>query len=173
VRVLQRPIEEAGLLYGLTTAVGVLIGSIGGGALCDVLTRRDRRWIAWFPALAFALAVLPNCLMFFANDLTVFLWVSTLGWILLNAGLPAVFAAAHAVCGSARRATAIALLLFLNNLLGFGLGPAMTGALSDAFSAHLGAGGLRYALSCVMILIAPAAMFIYSAARTLPQELED
>lgn len=171
-RVIGSPIADAGLYYGMTSALAVLIGSLAGGSLCDMLVRRDKRWIAWFPATGYALAAVPSVLMFLIDDLTLFLFVSTLSGILLYASLPAAFAAVHAVCGSARRATAIALVLFFGNLLGFGLGPVLTGALSDAFSASMGPTGLRYALLLVMALTVPTSLLMFSAAKSVPGDLE-
>jgi len=171
-RVLGIPVGKVGLYYGFVTALSVLIGSLAGGWLCDWLVSRDKRWIAWFPAAGFALATIPDSLMFLSSDFTVFLWVSLLGGILLNMALPTAFAAVHAVCGNARRATAIALVLFAGNLLGFGLGPAATGLLSDLFGSHFGVEGLRYAVLLVMALTLPAAAAIYSAAEALPGDLE-
>lgn len=172
-RVIGSPIADAGLYFGLTSAFAVLIGSLAGGALCDLLVRRDTRWIAWFPAAGYALAAVPSTLMFLIDDLAWFLFVSTLGGILLYAALPAAFSAVHAVCGGARRATAIALVLFFGNLLGFGLGPVITGALSDLFSASVGPSGLRYALLLVMALTVPTSVLMFRAAKFVPQDLED
>lgn len=172
VRVVGSPMQEAGLYYGMTSAMAVFVGSILGGMLSDRLVRRDRRWVVWFPALGYALSVLPSTLMFLIDDLPLFLVVSTISNILLYASLPAAFAAVHAVCGSARRATAIALVLFFGNLLGFGLGPIVTGALSDLFSQSHGVAGLRYALVIVMTLTVPTAYFIYRSARTVSQDWE-
>jgi len=173
VRVIESPIEQAGLYYGATSAFAVLIGSLAGGAIQDALSRRDPRWIVRFPAIAFGLAAVPNCAMFLIDDLPTFLVVSTIGGILLYAALPAAFAAIHAVCGSARRATAIAVVLFFGNLLGFGLGPVITGALSDHFSAIHGPEGLRYALIIVMALTVPTAYFFYRASGKVAEDLED
>lgn len=171
-RVIGSPIADAGLYFGLTSALAVLIGSLAGGSLCDLLVRRDKRWIAWFPAAGYALAAVPSTLMFLIDDMTTFLFVSTLSGILLYASLPAAFAAVHAVCGSARRATAIALVLFFGNLLGFGLGPVITGALSDLFSAWMGPTGLRYALLLVMLLTVPTSVLMFRAAKWVPQDIE-
>jgi MFS family permease len=118
------------------------------------------------------LAAIPSAAMFLIDDLRLFVFVSTLSGILLYASLPAAFSAVHAVCGSARRATAIALVLFFGNLLGLGLGPVITGALSDAFSASSGPTGLRYALLLVMLLTAPTSLLMFSAAKSVPQDLE-
>lgn len=173
VRVIGSPIDVGGLWYGFASAGAVLVGSLAGGALCDRLSARDKRWIAWFPAIAFGLAFLPNTLMFLIDGLAPFLVVSTIGGVLLYAALPAAFAAVHAVCGTARRSTAIALILFFGNLLGFGLGPVFTGFLSDTFSAVHGPGGLRYALMIVMALTLPVAVFMFAAAASVTKDLED
>ncbi len=171
-RVIGSPIEDAGLYFGLTSALAVLIGSLAGGSLCDLLVRRDKRWIAWFPALGYALAAIPSTLMFLIDDLAMFLFVSTLSGILLYASLPAAFSAVHAVCGSARRATAIALILCFGTMLGYGLGPVITGALSDLFSASMGPAGLRYALLLVMAMTVPTSILMFSAAKSVPDDLE-
>lgn len=173
VRVVKVPIADAGLYYGMTSALAVLIGSLAGGALCDWLVRRDRRWVAWFPGLGFVLASVPCTLMFLIDDFRVFLAVSTLGGILLYASLPASFAAVHVVCGGVRRATAIALLLFFGNLIGFGLGPWATGWLSDLFSVSHGAAGLRYALMIIMALVLPSGIITLAAARHIIADRED
>lgn len=173
VRVVKVSIADAGLYYGMTSAFAVLVGSLAGGALCDMLVRRDRRWVAWFPGLGFVLAAVPCTLMFLIDDFRAFLVVSTLGGILLYASLPASFAAVHVVCGGVRRATAIALLLFFGNLLGFGLGPWATGWLSDLFSASHGAAGLRYALMIIMALVLPSGLITLAAARHIIADRED
>lgn len=173
VRVIGSPIASAGLYYGATSAVAVLVGSLGGGALCDWLIRRDKRWVVWFPALGFGLSAIPNCGMFLIDDLGWFLVVSTIGGLLLYASLPAAFTAIHAICGNARRATAIAVILFLGNLLGFGLGPVMTGALSDYFGVTHGPAGLRYGLLIVMALTIPTAILMASAAPGIAKDLKD
>lgn len=173
VRVVKVSIADAGLYYGMTSAFAVLVGSLAGGALCDWLVRRDRRWVAWFPGLGFVLASVPCTLMFLIDDFHAFLLVSTLGGILLYASLPASFAAVHVVCGGVRRATAIALLLFFGNLIGFGLGPWATGWLSDLFSASQGAAGLRYALMIIMALVLPSGIITLAAARHIIADRED
>ncbi|MEX6631923.1 spinster family MFS transporter [Hyphococcus lacteus] len=173
VRVIGSPIEQSGFYFGITSGIAVLIGSLAGGSICDVLSKRDARWVAWFPAAGFALATLPNALMFLVNDLFVFLIVSFFGGLLLYASLPAAFSAVHAVCGTKRRATSIALVLFFGNLIGFGLGPVVTGALSDMFSKTYGQEGLRYALLIIMLLTSVAAGLFYSAGQTIRKDMED
>jgi MFS family permease len=173
IRVIGSPIEIAGPYYGLASALAVLIGGVGGGFLCDLLARRDKRWIVWFPTLGYALAAIPSTLMFLIDDLTLFVIVSAISGTLLFAALPATFAAIHAICGSARRATAIALVLFFGNLLGSGLGPVVAGALSDAFGIAFGPMGLRYALVIVIALTLPVAIMMYRASGSVLSDIED
>jgi predicted MFS family arabinose efflux permease len=172
-RVLGYPIATAGYYFGITSAFAVFAGSIAGGILSDWMVRRDRRWLVWFPGAVFILAGIPNSGMFLIDRLPAFLAVSTLGMLLLNASLPAAFSAVHAVCGARRRATAIALILFLVNSIGFGLGPLLTGAMSDMFTARYGVAGLRYALFVVMLLIPVAGLLLLSAARSVREDCED
>lgn len=172
-RVLGYPIEQAGYYFGITSAFAVFAGSIAGGFLSDWMVRRDQRWLVWFPGAIFILAGIPNSVMFLINSLPAFLAVNTLGMLLLNASLPAAFSAVHAVCGGKRRATAIALVLFLVNSIGFGLGPLLTGMLSDMFTARYGAAGLRYALLVAMLLVPLAGLLLVSAARSVREDCED
>jgi MFS family permease len=172
-RVLGYPIAEAGYYFGITSAFAVFAGSIAGGIASDWMVRRDQRWLVWFPGLVFILAGIPNSAMFLIDSLPAFLAVSTLGMFLLNASLPAAFSAVHAVCGRKRRATAIALVLFLVNSVGFGLGPLFTGVLSDVFTAHYGTSGLRYALLAAMLLLPIAGLLLLTAGRSVGADCED
>jgi hypothetical protein len=70
------------------------------------------------------------------------------------------------------RALASAILLFILNIIGLGLGPFLVGVLSDLLSDSLGRESLRYA-----ILIATAAYFwagahFIFAGRTIRQALQ-
>ena len=92
----------------------------------------------------------------------------------LTAGVPSAFAAIHVVCGTERRALSIALLFFFANLVGLGLGPVITGVLSDALAAGHGSGeGLRLALMIIMTLLLPAGWLMLRAAKHLRGDAED
>jgi MFS family permease len=92
----------------------------------------------------------------------------------LASAVPAAFTAIHVVCGSRRRAFAIAITFFFANLLGLGLGPVITGALSDAFAvAHGKAEGLRYALMASTTVLLPAGWLMLRAVRTFRADAED
>ncbi len=71
------------------------------------------------------------------------------------------------------RATASALFLFINNLIGIGLGSYLLGLLSDELRVLVGAESLRYAiLAGTVFYFVAAALFIY-ASRHLDAEWQD
>jgi MFS family permease len=173
IRLMHVPLAVVSVSYGTVSAVGSLIGTLGGGWLADYLSRRDIRWLAWLPAAACALTAPLYVVAFSLHSFVAFLALGFVAEILLVGGLPPVFAAIHAVCGSRRRATAIALVLFSATLLGGGFGPLVTGAISDALTAVYGAEGLRYALTLMMTLLLATGGFFYLFGRAMPADLED
>lgn len=173
IRVLHLPLARFSVPYGCVTAVASLIGTLGGGLIADRAGTRDIRWLAWLPAVTCGLAVPALIVTFSRADLSSFLAADFVAWMLVSASLPPVFSAIHAVCGSCRRATAVALVLFSSTLLGSGFGPLMSGALSDALTEVYGIDGLRYSLMLMVSLLAFAAGFFYLFGRSMPADLDD
>lgn len=78
---------------------------------------------------------------------------------------PTISAIQHLVPPS-MRAVASAIFLFVNNLIGLGLGTLIIGALSDAFSARFDQDSLRYAiLAGTGFYVLSAVLFALSARR--------
>jgi MFS family permease len=177
-------LAEASRWLALIMVAGGAIGTYGGGWLADRLAskRRDARYQVWVPGISL-LINFPLALFAFTLPVkAVVLWL-----MIPMVGIGAMylgptFATTQSLVGLRERALAGALLLFIINLIGLGLGPLLTGVLSDAFKAHLvaqGVGpteavaqGLRYAL-CSMVSVSLLAAFHYQrAARTLRRDLE-
>ena len=70
------------------------------------------------------------------------------------------------------RSLASAILLFINNIIGLGLGPLMIGVLSDYFSADYGA-RLPYAMVTSALLAIWASFHLWLASRTLRADIEN
>jgi hypothetical protein len=68
---------------------------------------------------------------------------------------------------------AVALMLFFANLIGLGLGPLITGALSDQFSATYGPIGLRYALAIAFGVLVPAGIALWASASSIERDSEN
>jgi MFS family permease len=172
VRVLKVTLTEVGSAYGAVTAVASIVGTVLGGFLTDRLSKRNLAWLGWWPALGLILCWPLYEGMLLAPTFTMALIFAGMAGIVLNAAVPAMFACLHAVCGSARRAMAVAVVFFFANLIGLGLGPVLAGAMSDAFSAIHGPVGIRYALLIVMTLLLPCAWLLVMSARHVATDVE-
>lgn len=173
IRVHGLSVTQAGAVYGLISAFASIIGSVVGGGLADRLARQDAAWLARLPGwgLIVALPFYEAALLApTANAMAAMLF---LGGAILIGVVPPMFAAVQLVCGSARRAMAVAIIYFFANLVGLGAGPVIAGALSDYLAASHGAAeGLRYALMIVMIGLVPSGIFMLRASRDLAADAE-
>jgi hypothetical protein len=83
------------------------------------------------------------------------------------------FAMTQALATVRMRSVATSLLLFIQTLIGNGLGPATTGYISDWMVPTLQRDSLRYALVIIGVVNLWAAVHYAWAARTLRQDLAD
>ncbi|MHB8477560.1 MAG: spinster family MFS transporter [Steroidobacteraceae bacterium] len=170
VRSFHLTLLHASLGFGALVLVGGLIGIWFGGALADRYGEKRRGMYAYIPAIAF-LATLP---FYAAGVLSTTLWISFAVLLVPTAlGLawlgPVLAAVQHLVPGN-MRATASALFLFINNLIGIGLGTTLIGVVSDLTRARFGAESLRYAILAGTGFYLLAALLLIFAARRLAEE---
>jgi predicted MFS family arabinose efflux permease len=174
IRVHGLKVAAAGATFGAISAIGAVIGNLGGGALADRLAARDLRWLARLAGWALILGLPFYELAFLSPNTAMMAPLLLLAMIVLTSVIPPLFAALHVVCGSGRRALAVATVFFFANLVGLGLGPVVTGAISDHLAVFYGTGdGLRYALMIVMAVLLPAGWLMLRAARYLKQDAEE
>ena len=88
------------------------------------------------------------------------------------AWLGPVLAALQQLVPPSMRATASALFLFINNLIGIGLGSTLIGVLSDVLRVRAGVESLRYAILAGTGFYVVAAMFYLFASRHLERDWE-
>ena len=161
---------DRSLLFGAVLLVGGTIGIMLGGILGDRLGSSHPRGYALVPGAAFVL-ILPIYLLAFNLD---DLWLATPLFVIGNAlaltWLGPVVTAITNLVPADMRATASAAFLFINNLVGLGLGTAVIGMISDALSAQYGAESLRYSAMVVACLYALAALLMLLAARRLERD---
>lgn len=167
-------VSQAGATFGAVSAVAAVIGSLGGGALADRLGARNISWLPRFAGWTMIAAIPLYELALSASTLYAMVPALLLAVTVHSAVVPPAFSAVHVVCGSKRRALAVAVVFFFANLIGLGLGPILSGALSDAFGAVYGsAEGLRYALMAMMTVLLPAGWLMLRAARNFESDAED
>ena len=167
-------IATISLLYGVSSAIGAIIGNPLGGMIADRLAARDISWLATLPGLGLLIAWPMFEVALISPNFWVMFGLIFIAGTFLQGAIPPMFSALHAVCGERRRATAVAIAFFFANLIGLGIGPVLAGALSDAMSVHFGSGdGLRYALMIVMCVFLPCGYFLLRAGRHLAADRED
>lgn len=184
----------AGAVAGISTGLGTFLG----GFLSDRLSPRHPRVHAWLPALGVGFAIPLYVASFLQPDfLPAFIFL-LLAPIFHYLYLGPMYAVAHGVSAPRQRATAIAILLLIVNLIGYGLGPPFVGAANDFFAAQIladtgsltlaqcdprtvaqenaavcasaDAAGLKYALACAMAFLAWAGAHFLLAGRTLVKD---
>ena len=164
---------ELGTWLALIMGVGGAIGVFWGSYIAERLAKFDVRWYMWMPTITGMICVPFMIATYVVEGAYTALIVSIVPGILFNVYLGNSLAMTHALVGLRMRAVASAILFFLINLIGMGLGPWGVGLLSDMLSAELGNGSLRYA----MLYLLPAAMgwsavHFLLASRTLQKDLE-
>jgi MFS family permease len=157
---------DAGWVSG-GAAVGSVVGGLVAGSLTDRLVRRDRRWQMGVPIVGLALA-LPVGWAYLAlsagQPVAAAVGVAAFAFLIAFWIAP-TYAALSLVVPAERRATANALMMMAGALLGGGLGPVLTGGLSDLLVPWAGPHGLRWALAAVIGLLAGAVWFMTRALR--------
>ena len=153
--------------YSLVFTMGTLVATISGGLLFDKLYRRDARWALWIQAVSYGAALPLGLLWLFAPSYTAMILVTPL-FVFAN-GLYATpaYALVQALSGPKLRSTAAAIFMVVANLVGFGIGPWLAGALSDSLGAH----GLRYALAIILLAGPVGAVFLLNATKSLCADL--
>lgn len=160
----------ASLGYGAILLVGGLFGIWMGGFLSDRLARRSKAAYALVPAAAF-IGTLPFYAVGISSEI---LWVALLLMLIPTAlglvWLGPVTAAVQGLVPHAMRSTTSAIFLFVNNLIGIGIGTPAIGWLSDHLKARLGDDSLRYAILAGTGFYVLAALFLALAAIRLPRD---
>ena len=156
-------------LIGLTGMVGTFFG----GYLADIFGTRDKRWYMALPGVSTLLAV-PFAVVFYTtSDPYVALFLAIPGTVLGAMYLGPTFAMTQTLVTPAMRALASAILLFVLNLIGLGLGPVAAGMLSDFLRPEYGEESIRYSLFTLAVCgnLWSAAHY-YFASRTIREDLE-
>jgi len=153
----------------LAVSIGVFggLGAFLGGRLADWAAGRHLAGAMWVVATA-KLAAAPLVVWFFLEtNLTVALIVYLPALVLGAFYLGPSFAMIQTRAPLKMRALCSAIMLFIVNLVGMGLGPQAVGILSDVFAANYGSDSLRYALLILSFAAVWGAWHYYLAGRHL------
>ena len=172
IRIHDMGIAETATYFGLVIGVASAIGTVLGGTLADRLAKRDIRMYTWLPAAGVLVAFPFYVAAMLQDNPYVAIAILVVPSLLNSLWLGPSFGTIQNLAPMRMRALASAILLFILNIIGLGLGPFLVGVMSDLLAPTYGQGSLG-----VAILIATAAYFwagahFLLAGRTLRQDLE-
>jgi predicted MFS family arabinose efflux permease len=174
VRSYAIPIDQISIIalpLGCIIGFGGAVGAFAGGYLGDRLSLRDVRWSMWLPGIANLLAVPFAAAAILSRDMNVSLMLYVIPLAFSYMYLGPTLATTHALVSPRMRALASAVLFFVINLIGLGLGPTLVGLLSDALIPSHGVESLRYALIVTVLFNMWSALHYYLASRHLRADL--
>jgi len=162
---------QIGFLLAVTTGIFGFIGTAMAGVIADRLGKADLGRTMLVPVYA-TFAGLPFAPIFYLSPSLTWTIVALCIPSLLGASyLGPAYSATQGLVPLRMRATAAAILLFVLNMIGLGLGPQTVGIVSDLLQPLLGADSLRWALLSTVITTMAGAYFYWQASRTLHKDM--
>lgn len=162
-------LTQVGIYGAIFGGVAGVLGTVAGGALMVRLHPRDPRWELWLPAACYFGSLPLYAASFAATNLTAALGLQFVAVFLAAGGGAVALSAIQSFAEPHRRATAVAVMMFLSSLIGLGLGPAAVGAASDFLIERLGPQSLRYSLMLSTTFLGWASFHFFCAARAAQQ----
>jgi len=164
-------IAEVGTVLALVSGVSGALGTFLGGYLSDRYGTKDKRWYLWIPMLGIALAYFPYLNMLLTDHISSGLTLIFFALILNSFYLGPCIALSHALVEPGMRAMTSAVLFFVLNMIGLGLGPFLTGLVSDMLVPAYGDQALRYSMLATTQVYLLALLMFALAAKRLPADL--
>ena len=158
-------LAEVGALVGPPAVLGGIAGGILAGILATRLIQKSGRRAAGLlvPIVALPLAIPAYATFLFAPSLSIVVPAIAVMNFLLSSGLGACVALAVSLVASTQRGVTSTVMLIVQNLLAFALGPLIIGLVSDGLAPAYGEESLRYALATMLIAPLVASVMLWIA----------
>ncbi len=161
---------ETALFVAGTLLTGGIAGMLSGGWLADRLGQGHRAWYAWLPAIAYVVGAPLWAAGVAGSDPVIAFLLILIPQGLSFVWLGPVLTAVQHLVEPAARATASALFLLINNLIGLAAGIYALGALSDVLTPFFGGQALRMAIIWSLGLYGLAGVFMAFAGPALRRD---
>ncbi|QIB65104.1 spinster family MFS transporter [Kineobactrum salinum] len=148
---------EAGGYIGAINGIGGFVLTIVVGIVADRLSRRDLLWNLWIPATLFAVSAPFAVITFLSHSPAVILGCFAVSASLVTACAAPIISYSQQTLPSTVHAMITALIFLVLNIVGFGVGPLMVGALSDYLVPWV---GQTAALQLALLYLAPPALML-------------
>lgn len=173
VRSFQLSLLDASLFYGALLLIGGLAGIWLGGSLADRFGADRRGAYVIIPAIAFIATVPFYVVGILSPNLTLTFFAMLVPTALGLVWLGPVLSAIQHVVPPNMRATASAIFLFINNLIGIGIGTMAIGMLSDGLQLRFGDDSLRYAILAGTSFYVMASILFLLSSKWLKDDWEE
>ena len=164
-------IGDIGIVLAFSSGVCGAIGTFGGGYLADRFGTKDRRWYLWIPLIGCLAGFPPYVLSIWTDNTVLAVACIIIANLLATFYLGPCIALSHSMVGPGMRALTSAILFFVLNMIGLGMGPFITGLQSDLLQPAFGDQNLRYSMLITAQAKLVAVGCFYMAARKLPADL--
>jgi len=171
-RVHLMPREDIGLYAGFILGTAGALGTIVGGYLADRLGKKDSSWYIKVSAYSAILAIPFLLLYYFHSSVNIVLISLFIAYTLISTFLGPSIAITHSLVPPHMRAFASAILFFVLNLIGLGLGPLFVGIISDYLEPTMGVLSIRWALASTLVVSLVAIGLFFKASKHLNKDLE-
>ena len=163
---------EMGALLGPIFGLSGAIGSFAGGFMTDYFGKKDKRWYLKIPAYSIILSIVFAAgTLFLQNTISSIICLGCCA-LLQSMYLGPSIAVAHCLVPASMRSLTSAVLFFVLNLVGLGLGPLAVGMISDQLAPTLGIESLRWAMSIILVVGAVSTILFFVSAKKLVADLE-
>ena len=160
-------VTEVGMFMGVISGSTGMLGTFLGGYLADRWGKHDKRWYVRIALWGLILSLPLSYYTLLGSEPLYVVLAYTPAHILNTLYLGPCIAICHTLVAPNMRASASAVLLFVINMIGLGLGPLVVGALSDAYIPLFGEENLRYAMLTTLTMGTTGVFFFWIAHRTL------
>jgi predicted MFS family arabinose efflux permease len=163
---------HVGFYLGLAFIIGGIPGPILGGYIGDILAKNNPKWRAWLPAIAgfICLPVYFICLTA-TTDFTLFMGLFCLGYFIFLFATPSTLALMQISVAPTERASAFAIAMLVNNLVGQAMGAFLVGSISDSLAPTYGTMSLNYAVISICAAFGiPGILYYIWTARAIKSE---
>lgn len=152
---------EVGVYLGAVLFIGGVPAMILGGFLADFLAKKNPKWRPWYCALAVMMTApfWTFCLLADSLEMTLALYIC--GYILLVSTQGAAISMVQSSVLPTERGTASSISSLSINLLGYGIGPALIGVMSDNWADDYGSMSLNYAVISLAVVSLAMATFLF------------
>jgi predicted MFS family arabinose efflux permease len=161
---------QVSVALALLTGIPGAIGTYLSGVFADRYGKTDVRWYLFIPIIATFCSVVFAPIFYLSESTPITLAAAIIPVMMGATYVGPGFAMTQGLVPLRMRAQSVAILLFVLNMIGLGLGPLTIGYISDLLKPAYGDDSLRYALMFSIVTGLMGAFCYWRSSRWLPAE---